>query len=95
MATMNISLTDTLKQFVEERVNGGDYAGTSDYMRDLIRQDRERQEKLARMQELWTEGLESGISNKTVDEIFDEALERHRKKNNNASGTEPLNRRSG
>ncbi len=87
MATMNISLTDTLKQFVEERVNGGDYAGTSDYMRDLIRQDRERQEKLARMQELVTEAIESGISDKTVDEIFDEALERHRKKNNNVRQT--------
>ncbi len=36
-----------------------------------------RQEKLERIQELWTEGLESGISNKTVDEIFDEALKWH------------------
>ena len=80
MATMNISLTDNLKNFVEERANSGLYAGASDYVRDLIRQDRERQEKLARMQELWTEGLESGISDKTVDEIFEEALERLRKK---------------
>lgn len=88
MATMNISLTENLKAFVEERVNAsGLYAGNSDYVRDLIRQDRERQEKLARMQELWTEGLESGISDKTVDEIFEEALQRHRKKKKNAGKT--------
>lgn len=36
-----------------------------------------RQEKLARMQELVTEAYESGVSDKTVDEIFDEALNRH------------------
>ena len=83
MATMNISLTENLKNFVEQRTKSGLYAGASDYVRDLIRQDCERQEKLARMQELWTEGLEGGISDKTVDEIFEEALERHRKKNKN------------
>lgn len=84
MATMNISLTDNLKAYVEERANSGLYAGASDYVRDLIRQDRERQEKLARMQELWTEGLESGISEKTVEEVFEEARQRHlnKKKNN-------------
>ena len=36
------------------------------------------------MQELWTEGLESGISDKTVEEVFEEARQRHlnKKKNN-------------
>ena len=88
MATMNISLTEELKNFVEARVNDpGLYAGNSDYVRDLIRQDRERQEKLVRMQELVTAGLDSGISDKTVDEIFEEALQRHRKKKKNAGDT--------
>ena len=38
MATMNISLTDPLKQFVDEEVREGGYSSTSDYVRDLIRQ---------------------------------------------------------
>jgi len=38
MATMNISLTDPLKQFVDEEVSQGGYSSTSDYVRDLIRQ---------------------------------------------------------
>ena len=95
MATMNISLTDTLKQFVEERVNGGAFVGASDYMRDLIRQDYERQAKLAHMQALWTEGLESGVSDKTVDEIFNEALERHKEKQENAKANKTVSRRRG
>ena len=38
MATMNMSLPDELKEFVDEEVRAGGYASTSDYMRDLIRQ---------------------------------------------------------
>ena len=92
MATMNISLTDTLKRFVEERVSGGAFAGSSDYVRDLIRQDYEKQEKLARMQALLTEGLESGVSDKTVDEIFDEAVKRHKEKQENAKSRRTVSR---
>ena len=36
MATMNISLTDDLKQFVDEQVAEHAYASTSEYLRDLI-----------------------------------------------------------
>ena len=42
MATMNISLTDPLKQFVDEEVSEGGYSSTSDYVRDLIRQRQRR-----------------------------------------------------
>ena len=37
MATMNISLPDPLRAFVDERIDSGDYATVSDYMRDLVR----------------------------------------------------------
>ena len=37
MATMNISLPDPLRDFVNERIGSGDYATVSDYMRDLVR----------------------------------------------------------
>ena len=38
VATMNISLPEPLKQFVDEEVREGGFSGTSDYVRDLIRQ---------------------------------------------------------
>jgi len=54
MATLNISMPDELRAFVEARVNTGEYQSASDYLRDLIRHDREETERLL------IEGLESG-----------------------------------
>jgi antitoxin ParD1/3/4 len=39
---MNISLPDTLKSFVDEQVNQGSYGTSSEYVRELIRKDRDR-----------------------------------------------------
>jgi antitoxin ParD1/3/4 len=46
MATMNISLPDPMKIWVKECVHSGRYANASDYVRDLIRQDHIKLEKL-------------------------------------------------
>ncbi|NML91786.1 type II toxin-antitoxin system ParD family antitoxin [Sphingobium sp. TB-6] len=39
MATMNVSLPDPLRDYVQNRIDSGQYASVSDYMRDLIRRD--------------------------------------------------------
>jgi antitoxin ParD1/3/4 len=46
MATMNISLPDAMKAWVEEQAKTGRYSNASDYVRDLIRQDLEDQRAL-------------------------------------------------
>jgi antitoxin ParD1/3/4 len=74
MATMNISLPDRMKEWVEDRVQTGRYANASDYMRALVRSDQDYRERLARLQAALTEGLESGVSSRTPDEIRAEAL---------------------
>jgi antitoxin ParD1/3/4 len=43
MSTMNVSLPDELKSFVDERVGVGGFGSTSEYVRDLIRRDQERE----------------------------------------------------
>ncbi len=43
MTTMNVSLPDELKSFVDERVGHGGFGSTSEYVRDLIRRDQERE----------------------------------------------------
>jgi antitoxin ParD1/3/4 len=43
MSTMNISLPDTLKSFVDDQVNQGAYGTSSEYVRELIRKDKDRQ----------------------------------------------------
>jgi len=37
MATMNISLPDPLREFVEDQVEEGGFASVSEFMRDLVR----------------------------------------------------------
>jgi antitoxin ParD1/3/4 len=44
MSTMNISLPDSLKSFIDEQVAGRGYGTSSEYVRELIRADRDRQQ---------------------------------------------------
>ena len=44
MSTMNVSLPDELKSFVDSQVNHGNYGSTSEYVRDLIRRDHDRRQ---------------------------------------------------
>ena len=44
MSTMNISLPDSLKAFVDDQVSQRGYGTSSEYVRELIRKDQERQQ---------------------------------------------------
>ncbi|MCP4294391.1 MAG: type II toxin-antitoxin system ParD family antitoxin [Proteobacteria bacterium] len=56
MATLNISLPDQLREFINSRVGSGEYQSASDYLRDLIRHDKEN------LEHLLVEGVDSGKS---------------------------------
>lgn len=77
MATMNVSLPEAMKDWVDGQMQAGRYSSASDYVRDLIRKDQERNSKIAAMQKLIDEGFASGLSDRTVEEIFGDALKRH------------------
>lgn len=66
MATMNVSLPDPMKDWVEEQTKGGRYSNASDYVRDLIRKDQDGAAKIAHLQRLVTEGLASGVATESV-----------------------------
>lgn len=57
--TMNISLPELLRDHVQQRVAEGGFANASDFVRTLIREDRERQAK-ARLEAMLMEGARSG-----------------------------------
>ena len=76
MATMNISLPDPMKDWVETQARTGRYSNASDYVRDLIRRDQDRADKLAELQKLLSEGLESGVSDRTIDDVLKAAREK-------------------
>ena len=59
MQTMNISLPDQLKDFVDEQVRSGRYSSVSEYVRELIRDD-ERRTAQEKLETFLMEGLQSG-----------------------------------
>ena len=73
MATMNVSLPAAMKEWVEIQTQGGRYSNASDYVRDLIRRDQERSDKVSKMQALVEEALSSGVSQKSMDQLLREA----------------------
>jgi antitoxin ParD1/3/4 len=74
MATMNVSLPDKMKQWVEDQVATGRYGNSSDYVRDLVRRDQERAEARASLYKLLDEGFEGGFSEEqSAEDIFEEA----------------------
>jgi antitoxin ParD1/3/4 len=67
MATVNISLPDAMRQWIEQQIESGVYANASDYMRDLIRHDQRQRETLTLA---LIEGEQSGISKRKVSDII-------------------------
>lgn len=76
MATMNVSLPAQMKEWVEAQARSGRYGNSSDYIRDLIRRDQEKQDRLQLLQELVDEGLNSGPSTRSMEELLAEARRR-------------------
>ncbi len=75
MTTMNISLPDTLKSYVDVQVNSRGYGTSSEYVRELIRRDQDVQ----RLRALLLDGANSP-STKLVDpDYFDGLRERVRR----------------
>ena len=70
MGTMNISLPDPMKSWVEDQTKSGRYANSSDYVRDLIRRDRARLEAIAEIQAAIDLGLSSGLASPLDREAF-------------------------
>ena len=69
MASMNISLPDPMRDWVEQQMKSGRYDNASEYMRDLIRHDQDRASKIAAMQRLVDEAMASEDSDKSLSEI--------------------------
>lgn len=70
MIRKTISLPDGMAEFIESRMESGQFGNDSEYFRDLVRRDQERQEGIAAVQKLIDEAEASGESELTLDEAF-------------------------
>jgi antitoxin ParD1/3/4 len=79
MSTMNISLPETLKSFVDSQVADGDYGSSSEYMRELLRKEQDR----VRLRRLILDGMESELIDEPMDaRYFDKLRKRITEKKN-------------
>ncbi|CAN1536724.1 COG3609 Predicted transcriptional regulators containing the CopG/Arc/MetJ DNA-binding domain [Burkholderiaceae bacterium] len=74
MTTMNISLPDTLKTFVDSQVSERGYGTHSEYVRELIRKDQDRQQ----LRSLLLAGAASAPSHRVNDAYFADLRQRIR-----------------
>lgn len=72
MATMNVSLPDALKEFVEAQVDERGYGTSSEYVRDLIRREQAR----AQLRAMVLDGMDSGEGSELDDDYFDRLRDR-------------------
>jgi antitoxin ParD1/3/4 len=89
MASLNISLPEELKKYVESQIEGGSYGNVSEYFRSLIR-DHQKRSAQERLEQLLLEGLESGsagpMTKSDWDELRRSATERAEKKKRERRG---------
>ena len=76
MSTMNISLPDSLKAFVDEQVASRGYGTSSEYVRELIRKDQDRM----RLRSLLLEGAASAPAGEADGAYFDGLRDRVRRR---------------
>jgi antitoxin ParD1/3/4 len=57
--TLSFALPESMRSYIDARVNSGQYGNTSEYIRDLIRKD-QTEEARNRLRALIEEGLASG-----------------------------------
>lgn len=70
MASMNISVPDPMRDWLNRRIESGQYASVSDYMRDLIRRDQIETDQRRAIVAALIAGEQSGISARRIPEIL-------------------------
>jgi antitoxin ParD1/3/4 len=80
MATIRktVTLTDKQDQWIKAQIEAGEYTNDSEYIRDLVRRDQEQNARFKALKKAIQEGLDSGISNKSVTDIMEEVEARLR-----------------
>jgi antitoxin ParD1/3/4 len=59
MASMNISVPDSMQEWVQRRIESGEYASLSDYVRDLIHRDQNAQARQLSVEDI-RQSIEEG-----------------------------------
>ncbi len=78
MTRKTITISGQMEEWVKSQIESGRYGNDSEYFRDLIRRDQERRQAELDLRALIEEGLNSGVSDKTPENIREGVRERLR-----------------
>lgn len=70
MAKLTISMPDAMSEYVTARVENGQYGNVSEYFRDLVRKERDKEQAIDALRERLKRAEASGISKRKVPEIM-------------------------
>jgi len=84
MVKKSISVTDKQDRWIKAQIESGHYGNESEIVRELIRERQLREletpAEIAAIRAALIEGEESGFTDRSVDEIWEEARQSHRAK---------------
>lgn len=70
MAKMTISMPDAMSEYIASRIETGQYGNVSEYFRDLVRREQQRQSAAEELRHLLADAEASGISKRRIPEIM-------------------------
>ena len=79
MATIRktITVTDKQDEWIKSQINNGDFTNESEYIRALIRREQNNNQHFLKLKAEINKGLDSGVSDRTIEEIFATGKERY------------------
>lgn len=77
MQRKTITVTEQQDRWIKSQVDLGQYGNDSEYLRELIRHDQEYKHKIELLRFALVEGEESGISERSMTDILNDAKKRH------------------
>jgi len=75
-----ITVTDKQDAWITAQVEGGDFTNDSEYIRDLLRRDQEQKSRFDALKRAIQDGLDSGVGDQSLLDVWKEAETRHRGK---------------
>jgi antitoxin ParD1/3/4 len=85
ITTLNVSLPESMREWILARLTEGSYSSASEYVRELVRKDQEQKGKEALESKL-LEGLRSGKSIEVTDKFWEKKLRRFAERKKTSSG---------
>lgn len=79
----NIHITKQQEDWIQSQLSSGSFETSEEYVQYLVDKEIEREKKRAILHAEIQKGLDSGVSNRSIDEIFDSVLARKEKQNGN------------